>query len=240
MFRQILQCADVEALAGLVASWGHPCEAALVAARQCEAEQGQRMQLMLREQMELRAGRSWSEWIDQMQDCSCDPSWHFEFSRENEVMSRLRRHPLLSDYLGGEDPITIPADTVVAEQSSCTGEPSDLVGGGLGPNWENRGESDSDPRCPVCSTDAVSWLDSRDPPVGGRCYDCNFVCRPIPNFYTAPLAEYEEDEEYDEGIDEELDDWLRARANNPWDDTPCPVGELDLRDELVPRFHRLF
>ena len=84
-------------------------------------------------------------------------------------------------------------------------------------------ESYSDPRCPVCSTDAVSWLDSRAPPVGGRCYDCGFVCRPVPNFYTAPLAEYEEEEEYDSGIDDELADWVRAHANNPWGDTPCPV-----------------
>ena len=54
MFEQIIECADVQALSSLVAnSWCDPDMSKLVAARQCEADLGARMQAMLLEKAGL-------------------------------------------------------------------------------------------------------------------------------------------------------------------------------------------
>ena len=67
----------MQALSSLVAnSWRDPDMSKLVAARQCEADIGARMQAMLLEKAGLTdlGGSTWRVPCD----LSCDPSFHFE------------------------------------------------------------------------------------------------------------------------------------------------------------------
>ena len=121
---ECLLCPDVETLASLVASWGEPAMAELVATRQREADWGARMQEMLREQAGLQdlGGPTWHV----PNDRSCDPSFHFELSSA----IHLRWSPLLSYFLCGERSTWNNAATLAAAVTEPAGS-SQQHGGGV-------------------------------------------------------------------------------------------------------------
>ena len=179
MSKQIAQCADVGALASLVASWGEPILAEQVISRQAEADWGLQMQAMLREQ----AG--WTDlggptWVV-AEDRSCDPSFHFEPG----IAIRLRWSPLLSDYLCGE------RSTWPSQHESCAAEQVEqplIEGGGEEAYGDGREANDDEhcPSCPRCGSESISWVTRHD----WKCYDCD---------YTVHQSEVESDDEsYDD------------------------------------------
>ena len=101
LFEDILECADVRALSCLLASWGDPLMAEMVALRQGEADLGLMMQAMLLEQVGLAdLGGPTSELYPG--DCSCELFFHFERGMPNRLHAEFRYLPLLSDLLCGE------------------------------------------------------------------------------------------------------------------------------------------
>ena len=179
MSKQIAQCADVGALASLVASWGEPFLAKQVISRQAEADWGVRMQAMLREQAGLTdlGGPTW----EVPEDRSCDPSFHFEPG----IAIRLRWSPLLSDYLCCERSTwPLQHESSASEQV----EQPALEGGGR-VNYEYC------PSCPRCETTSVSW-NTFHPPEGGKCYDCDYVHREFDDDDDyVPASEFESDDD---------------------------------------------
>ena len=148
------------ALASLVASWDDPDLAERVISRQVEADWGVRMQVMLREQAGLTdlGGPTWRV----ADDRSCDPSFHFEPG----VAIRLRWSPLLCDYLCCE------RSTWPLQLESSASEQVEKM-------WQEGGgraayDDNYCPSCPQCGTESVSW-NTRYPPDGARCYDCDYV-----------------------------------------------------------------
>ena len=184
LFTQIWQCADVGALASLVASWDDPVLAEGVISRQVETDRGVRMQVMLREQAGLTdlGGPTWRV----ADDRSCDPSFHFEPG----VAIRLRWSPLLCDYLCCEQSTwPLHLESSASEQV----EKRRQEGGGRAAYDDNYC-----PSCPQCGTESVSWStwNTRYPPDGGRCYDCDYVHRSYDDDdYYASVSEFESDDD---------------------------------------------
>ena len=179
MSQQIAQCADVGALASLVASWGEPFLAKQVISRQAEADWGVRMQAMLREQAGLTdlGGPTW----EVPEDRSCDPSFHFEPG----IAIRLRWSPLLSDYLCCERS-TWPLQH---ESSASEQVEQPLLEGGGEEAYDDGREAYYDehtcPSCPQCGSESISFTRH-----DLKCYDCD---------YTVHQSEVESDDDsYDD------------------------------------------
>ena len=196
LFEDILECADVGALSCLLASWGDPLMAEMVALRQGEADLGSMMQAMLLEQVGL-ADLGGPTCEMHPGDCSCELFFHFEQGTPDRFNAYIQScYPLLSDFLCCErSRVWLFEDCNTAVPAAVNELPGPSMQYGAGPqDVDDDGyESGPNPRCPKCTTESVSWYDTHDPPDGGECYDCGYVHR---------IVMQDEDEEEDMEEDE--------------------------------------